>query len=164
MDCLTVKLYQEMQLAIDKEEAACREAAMWKAQKQAVSNILVPPPNPDLPSAPNNPTQQSAPIRNPLSVVTSVISNTNDTPSLEEERATIVTLKVANGQRLTNNDCGNAINKLTEKSSVFYSAFSNYFENKAKADNCSFLLQLLDKLEKGVITQQQFEDMKASFL
>jgi hypothetical protein len=26
------------------------------------------------------------------------------------------------------------------------------------------LLQLLDKLEKGVITQQQFEDMKASFL
>jgi len=47
---------------------------------------------------------------------------------------------------------------------VFYSAFSNYFENKTKADNCSFLLQLLDKLEKGVITQQQFEEMKSSFL
>ena len=57
VDRLAVKLYQEMQLAIDKEEAARREAAMWKAQKQAVSNILVPPPNPDLPSASSNPTQ-----------------------------------------------------------------------------------------------------------
>jgi hypothetical protein len=54
VDHLVVKLYQEMQLAIDKEEAACHEAAMWKAQKQAVSNILVPIPNPDLPSAPHN--------------------------------------------------------------------------------------------------------------
>jgi len=36
--------------------------------------------------------------------------------------------------------------------------------SQAKADNRSFLLQLLDKLEKGVITQQQFEEMKASFL
>jgi hypothetical protein len=59
---------------------------------------------------------------------------------------------------------GNAINMFAEKSSMFYSAFSNYFENKAKADNCSFLLQLLDKLEKGIITQQQFKDMKTSFL
>jgi hypothetical protein len=33
VDCLGVKLYQEMQLAIDKEEAARHEAAMWKAQK-----------------------------------------------------------------------------------------------------------------------------------
>jgi len=164
VDHLAVKLYQEMQLAIDKEEAARREAAMWKAQKQAVSNILVPPPNPDLPSASSNPTQQSAPVRNPLSVVTGVINNTNDAPSLEEEMAAIVTPKVAKRQRLTNNDCGDAINKFAEKSSVFYSAFSNYFENKAKADNRSFLLQLLDKLEKGVITQQQFEEMKASFL
>jgi hypothetical protein len=153
VDRLAVKLYQEMQLAIDKEEAAHREAAMWKAQKQAVSNILVPPPNPDLPSASSNPTQKSAPVRNPLSVVTGVINNTNDAPSLEEEM-----------ERLTNNDCGDAINKFAEKSSVFYSAFSSYFENKAKADNRSFLLQLLDKLEKGVITQQQFEEMKASFL
>jgi hypothetical protein len=35
VDCLAVKLYQEMQLAIDKDEAACHEAAMWKVQKQA---------------------------------------------------------------------------------------------------------------------------------
>jgi len=97
-------------------------------------------------------------------VVTSIIHNTNDDPSLEEEMAAIVTPKVAKHQRLMNNDCSDAINKFTEKSSVFYSAFSNYFENKAKADNRSFLLQLLDKLEKGVITQQQFEDMKSSFL
>jgi hypothetical protein len=164
VDRLAVKLYQEMQLAMDKDEAARREAAMWKAQKQAVSNILVPSPNLDLPSDPNNPTQQSAPVRNPLSMVTGPINNTNDAPSLEEEMAAIATPKVAKRQCLTNSDCGNAINKFTEKSSVFYSAFSNYFESKAKADNCSFLLQLLDKLEKGVITQQQFEDMKSSFL
>jgi hypothetical protein len=37
-------------------------------------------------------------------------------------------------------------------------------ESKAKADNHSFLLQLLEKLEKRVITWQQFEEMKASFL
>jgi hypothetical protein len=97
-------------------------------------------------------------------VVTGVIKNTNDAPSLEEEMAAIVTPKVAKRQCLANNDCGDAINKFAEKSSVFYSAFSNYVENKAKADNHSFLLQRLDKLEKGVITQQQFEDMKASFL
>ena len=33
VDRLAVKLYQEMQLAIDKEDAACCEAVMWKAQK-----------------------------------------------------------------------------------------------------------------------------------
>jgi hypothetical protein len=38
------------------------EAAMWKAQKQAVSNILVPPPNLDLPTDPNNLTLQSKPV------------------------------------------------------------------------------------------------------
>jgi len=54
VDHLALKLYQEMQLAIDKEEAACHEAAMWKMQKQVVSNILVPPANLDLPSDPNN--------------------------------------------------------------------------------------------------------------
>jgi hypothetical protein len=68
-------------------------------------------------------------------VVTSVINNTNDAPSLEEEMAAIVTPKVAKHQCLTNNDCGNAINKFAEKSSMFYSALSNYFDNKAKADN-----------------------------
>jgi hypothetical protein len=138
VDCLVVKLYQEMQLAIDKEEAACHEAAVWKAQKQAVSNILVPPPKLDLPSDPRNLTQQSAPVRNPLSVVTGVINNTNDAPSLEEEMAAIVTPKVAKCQCLMNNDCGDAINKFTEKSSVFYSVFSNYFENKQKLTTAAF--------------------------
>jgi len=60
--------------------------------------------------------------------------------------AAIVTPEVAKRQCLMNNDCGDTINKFTEKTSVFYSAFSNYLENKAKADNRSFLLQLLDKL------------------
>jgi hypothetical protein len=80
VDCLAVKLYQEMRLAIDRDKAAHHEAAMWKAQKQAVSNILVPPLNPDLPSAPSNPTQQSASVQNPLTVVTGVINNTKMTP------------------------------------------------------------------------------------
>ena len=80
VDCLAVKLYQEMRLAIDRDKAAHHEAAMWTAQKQAVSNILVPPPNPDLPSASSNPTQQSAPVQNPLTVVTGVINNTKMTP------------------------------------------------------------------------------------
>ena len=51
-------------------------------------------------------------------MVTGVINNTNDFPSLEEEMAAIVTPKVAKRQCLTNSDCGNAINKFTEKSSV----------------------------------------------
>ncbi len=79
-------------------------------------------------------------------MVSSIINNTNDTPFLEEEMAAIVTPEVAKRQCLMNNDCGDTINKFTEKTSVFYSAFSNYLENKAKADNRSFLLQLLDKL------------------
>jgi hypothetical protein len=85
-------------------------------------------------------------------------------PSLEEEMTAVVTPKMLKRQRLTNNDCGDAINKFAEKSAGFYSSFSSYVENRAKADNRSFLLQLLDKLEKGVITQHQFEEMKASFL
>ncbi len=113
----------------------------------------MPPPNLDLPSDPNNPMQQSAPVQNPLSMITGIINNTNEVPSLDEEMAANVTLKVAKRQHLNKNDCSNAINKFAEKSSGFYSTFSTYFENKAKADNRSFLLQLLDKLEKGVITQ-----------
>jgi hypothetical protein len=76
--------------------------------------------------------------------------------------AAIVTLKVAKRQCLTDNDFGDAISKFAEKSSGFSNTFSSYFENKAKADNRSFLLQLLDKLEKGVISQQQFEEMLVS--
>jgi hypothetical protein len=161
VDSLAVKLCSEMQSAFDKEEARRREAEMWKAQKKAVSNILVPPPPPDVPS---HHTQQHATVRDPLSVVTGVANTTNDVPSLEEEMAAIVTPKVAKRQRLTNNDCGDAINKFAEKTAGFYNSFSTYVENKAKADSRSFLLQLLDKLERGVITQQQLDDLKASFL
>jgi hypothetical protein len=108
VDSLAVKLSSEMQSAFDREEAKHREAEMWKEQKKAVSNILVPPPPPDVPS---HHTQQSATVRNPLSVVIGVAKTTNDVPSLEEEMAAIVTPKVAKHQRLTNNDCGDAINK-----------------------------------------------------
>jgi hypothetical protein len=89
------------------------------------------------------------------------VPNNNNVPSLEEEMTAVVTPKILKRQQLMNNDCGNAINKFTEKSAGFYISFSTYVENKAKAVNRSFLLQLLDKLERGVITQQQFEEMKA---
>jgi len=82
VDCLVVKLYQEMQLAIDKDEAAHHEAAMWKAQKQAVSNILVPPPHPFYHLIRTIPHNNLHP------------SFENDAPSLEEEMAAIVTPKV----------------------------------------------------------------------
>jgi hypothetical protein len=97
-------------------------------------------------------------------VVTGIINDNNEVPTLEEEMAAIVTPNIAKHQHLTKSDCGYAINKFAEKSTEFYSAFSSYFENKAKADNRSFLLQLEDKLEKDVINQQHFEQMKASFL
>ena len=59
VDCMVMIFFQEMQLVLDKEEAAYHEAAMWLAQKKAVSNILVPPPPPlDLPSDPYIQTQQ----------------------------------------------------------------------------------------------------------
>jgi hypothetical protein len=97
-------------------------------------------------------------------VVTGIINDNNEVPTLEEEMAAIVAPNIAKHQHLTKSDCGDAINKFAEKSTEFYSAFSSYFENKAKADNRSFLLQLEDKLEKDVINQQHFEEMKASFL
>jgi hypothetical protein len=71
-------------------------------------------------------------------VDTGVINNTNDAPSVEKEMAAIVTPKVAKRQCLMNNDCGDAINKFAEKSSVFYSVFSNYFENKQKLTTAAF--------------------------
>jgi hypothetical protein len=110
----------------------------------------------------DNQMQQSATVRNPLSAVNGVINNNNNkVPFLDSEMAAIVTLKVAERRRLTNNNCGDAINKFTEKKNAFYSAFSFYVENRAKAYNRSFLLQLLDKLERGVITQQQYKGLKA---
>jgi hypothetical protein len=77
--------------------------------------------------------QPSATIRNPLSVVTGVVNNNKEVPSLDKDLAAIVTPKAAKRQYLINNDCGDAINKFAEKTSVYYSAFSNR----------SFLLQLL---------------------
>ncbi len=164
VDSLAVTLSLEMQLALDKQEAARREAEILKARKVTVSNILVPPPPPDVPSELVSQPQQSAAVRNPLSALTGTVPNNNNVPTLEEEMTAVVTPKMLKRQRLTNTDCGDAISKFADKTAGFYSSFSSYVENKAKADNCSFLLQLLDKLEKGVITQHQFEEMKATFL
>jgi hypothetical protein len=80
---------------------------------------------------------------------------------LDDEVTAIVTSS-SKRQRLTNNDCGDAISKFVASSSELFGSFSTYVENKAKADNRTFLMQLLDKLEKGIITQQQFEVMKPS--
>ncbi len=129
----------------------------------AGDRLAVPPPPPVLPSDLAPQMQQSAAVRNPLSVLTGVVNNNNNNnvPTLDEEMTdAIVTPKVAKHQRLTNNDCGDAISKFAEKSSGFYSTFFSYVENKAKAENRSFLLQLRDKLEKGVITQQQFKEIR----
>jgi len=89
-----------------------------------VSNIFVPPSKSDLPSDAKN-----------LSVVTGVINKTNNIPSLEDEMAAIVTPKVKKHQLLMNNDCSNAINKLTEKSSGFYCAL-NTKQKLISADFC----------------------------
>ena len=64
----------------------------------------------------------------------------NIVPSLEEEMTAVVTLKMPKRQRLTNNDCGDAISKFAKKSAGFYSSFSTYVENRAKADNRSFAI------------------------
>jgi hypothetical protein len=89
-----------------------------------------------------------------MGMLAGTVPNNNNVPNLEEGMTAVVTPKMLNRQCLTNNDCGDAINKFTDKSAGFHSSFSTYVENKAKADNRSFLLQLLDKLERGVINQQ----------
>ncbi len=132
-----------------------------KARKVTVSIILVPLPPPD---EIVSQTQQSAAVKNPLSMLTGNVATNNNAPSLEEEMTAVVTPKMLKRQHLMSNDCGNEVNKFVDKTVGFYSSFSTYVRNKAKANNCSFLLQLLDKLERGVITQQQFEEMKASCL
>ncbi len=99
-----------------------------------------------------------------MRIITGIVLNNNNVPSLEEDMTAVVTPKMLMRQHLMNNDYGDAINKFAEKTAGFYSSFSSYIENKAKADNRSFLLQLLDKLERGVFTQEQFKEMKASFL
>jgi hypothetical protein len=95
-----------------------------KAQKKAVSNILLTPPNPDLLSDPNKPTQQSAPVQNPLSVVTSITNNTYDAPFLQEEMATIVTPKVTKRQCLMNNDCSDGIYMFEQRKALGFTALS----------------------------------------
>jgi hypothetical protein len=68
----------------------------------------------------DNQMQQSATVRNPLSAVNGVINNNNNkVPFLDSEMAAIVTLKVAERRRLTNNNCGDAINKFTEQNLLF---------------------------------------------
>jgi hypothetical protein len=155
VDSLAEKLYKEMMEVVDRNEASPREAELMKSLKKSASNILVPLPPPDLPSLG---TQQSTAVRNPLSVLTGNIPN--NVPNLDEELALAITPRMAKRQRLTNNDCGDAIGKFVEKSGDLFATFSTFVENKAKADNRSLLLQLLDKLEKGIITQHQFEAMK----
>lgn len=89
VDHLAVKLFMEMTLVLDKEEAAHHEAELWKAQNKAVSSILVHPHPPDLLSDFVPQMQQSAAIQDPLSVLTGVITNNNDVHSLDEEMAAI---------------------------------------------------------------------------
>jgi len=48
-------------------------------------------------------------------MVTGIINNTKDAPTLEEEMAAIVTPNVSKHQYLTKNNCGDAVQKFTEK-------------------------------------------------
>ncbi len=119
VDSLSVKLFMELTMVLDQDEAKCQEAELWKAQKKTVSNILVPSPPLDVPSdlvhVPQ--TQQYAAIQNPLSALSGNI--VNNMSSLEEEMTAAVTPKMLKRQCLTIFDCGDAINKFTEKSSGF---------------------------------------------
>jgi hypothetical protein len=63
VDRLAEKLYNEMQLVQDQKEASCQEAELLKAAKKSTSNLLVPPPLPDLPCNFVEGTQQSAAAR-----------------------------------------------------------------------------------------------------
>ncbi len=87
VDRLAEKLYNEMQLVQDRKEASRQEAELLKAAKKSTSNLLVPPPMPDLPM---EVTQQSAAACNPLSVLTGAIPNNNE-PNLDDELTAIVT-------------------------------------------------------------------------
>jgi hypothetical protein len=171
VDRLAVKMQTEMTEVQDKEEATRREAELWKAQKKAVSNILVPPPRPDLSEevAVVSATQQLAAVRNPFSVLTGNVPQ--DAPSLEEEMAEKVTPRILKKQRLQNNDCAEAINSFNASNDKFFATFSAFVDNKAQADreavkenNRGFILQLLDKLEKGVISKMEFDELKRDFL
>jgi hypothetical protein len=92
VDSLAVKLFTELMTVVDEEEAKHREAQLWKAQKKSVSNILVPPPPPDVPSDLVD-TQQYAAIQNPPSALTGNVEN--NVPSLEEEMTAVVTPMIA---------------------------------------------------------------------
>ncbi len=161
VDRLTEKLYNEMKLVQDRKKASHQESELLKAAKKSTSNLLVRPPPPDVPCVLIDATQQSAATHNPLSVLTGAIAN-NNVPNLDDEVTATVTGTSSKRQRLTNNDCGDAISKFVASSSDLFGSFSTYVENKAKADSRCFSIQLLNKLEKGIITQQQFELMKPS--
>jgi hypothetical protein len=81
-------------------------------------------------------------IQNPLSVLTGVIDNSNNIPTLVRKITAIVDPKKLERQHLTKNNSGHAISKFANKIAGFYSSFFTYVENKAKADNHRFLLQL----------------------
>ncbi len=66
VDSLAVKLVCEIQMVLDKNEAAHHEAELWEAKKKSVPNVLVPPPPPDLPLQEFLVPQQSSVIQNPL--------------------------------------------------------------------------------------------------
>jgi hypothetical protein len=72
-------------------------------------------------------------------------------PNLDDEVAAVITPCMDKRQRLTNHDYGDAISKFVEKSSDLFNKFSTFVVNNAKSDGRRFLLQLLDKLQKGVI-------------
>jgi hypothetical protein len=81
VNTLAVKLATEMQSALDKQEAARREEEFLKARYFSVSNILVPPPHPDVPSEIVSQTQQSAAVQNPLSILMGNVTNNNNCSS-----------------------------------------------------------------------------------
>jgi hypothetical protein len=71
-------------------------------------------------------------------MVTGVVNNNNEIPSLEEEMVTIAPPKVAKHQPLTKSDCGNAIDEFVEKSAVIYSASLLILRTKQKLTTAAF--------------------------
>ncbi len=74
----------------DRKEASHLEAELLKVVKKSTSNLLVPPPRPDLPCNFVGVTQQSAATCNPLSMLTGAITNNNE-PYLDDKEMAIVT-------------------------------------------------------------------------
>ncbi len=116
VDRLALKLQTEMTELNDREEASHQEAEIWKAQKKAVLNALVPLPQPDIPVQCVR-TQQSAAPCNPLSMLSGNIPNM---PYLEEEMAEIVYQKPPMKQHLANNNVADVINTFNDGNNKFF--------------------------------------------